>query len=142
MRISCYHKKEKQVNEVSHPTCKSEFRAIKITQESYLKPEFPNRGKILKTRLTLTKKSTNVHYKVPVKMKGVLGKGFREEVGVLVLRLYVLNFKLSIVNMLLQKMVTHIYVFRVRVRHEVNCHLDRTLTILEKLDARIPKIRQ
>ena len=39
-------------------------------------------------------------------------------------------------------MVTHIDVFRVRVRHGVNCHLDRTLIILENLDARIPKIRQ
>ena len=36
-------------------------------------------------------------------------------------------------------MVTHIDVFRVRVRHGVNCHLDRTLIILENLHARIPQ---
>ena len=81
-------------------------------------------------------------YEVPVKTEGVLGKGFRQELGVLVFRLYVQDFKLSILNMLSQKMVTHIDVFRVRVRHGVNCHLDRTLIILENLDARIPKIRQ
>ena len=77
-----------------------------------------------------------------MKTEGVLGKGFRQEVGVLVLRLYVREFNLSIPNMLSQKMVTHIDAFRVRVRHGVNCHLDRTLIILENLEARIPKIRQ
>ena len=81
-------------------------------------------------------------YEVPVKTEGVLGKGFRQELGVLVFRLYVQDFKLSILNMLSQKMVTHIDVFRVRVCHGVNCNLDRTLIILENLDARIPKIRQ
>ena len=43
-----------------------------------------------------------------MKTEGVLGKGFRQEIGVLVLRLYVRVFKLSILNMLSQKMVTHI----------------------------------
>ena len=81
-------------------------------------------------------------YEVPVKTEGVFGKGFRQELGVLVYRLYVRDFKLSILNMLSKKMVTHIDVFRVRVRDGVNCHLDRTLIILENLDARIPKIRQ
>ena len=81
-------------------------------------------------------------YEVPVKTEGVLGKGFRQKLGVLVFRLYVQDFKLSILNMLSQKMVTHIDVFRVRVRHGVNCHLDRTLIILQNMGARIPKIRQ
>ena len=77
-----------------------------------------------------------------MKTEGVLGKGFRQEVGVLVLRVYVRDFKLSILNILSQKMVTHIDVFRVRVCHGVNCHLYRTLIILENPDARIPEIRQ
>ena len=67
-----------------------------------------------------------------MKTEGVLGKGFRQEVGVLVNRLYVRYFKLSILNMLSQKVVTHTDVFRVRVRHGVNCHLDRTLTFPRK----------
>ena len=77
-----------------------------------------------------------------MKTKGVLCKGFRQEVSVLVLDFTCEIFKLSILNMLSQKMVTHINVLRVRVRHGVNCHLDRTLMVLENLDARIPKIRQ
>ena len=56
-----------------------------------------------KRQLTLSQKSPRVHYEVPVKTEGVLGKGFRQEVGVLVLGLYVRDFKLSILNMLSQK---------------------------------------
>ena len=40
--------------------------------------------------------STHVHFKVPVKTKGILDRGFRQEIGVLALRLYVRDFKLSV----------------------------------------------
>ena len=75
-----------------------------------------------------------------MKTEGVLGKEFRQEVGVLVIRLYVRDFKLSIRNMLSQKVVTRIDVFRVRVRHGVNCHVDRTLIILENWMHGSPKL--
>ena len=78
---------------MSHHMCKSEFRAIKINSSIVLKTEFPNLRKFFKTRLTLSQKSTHVHYEVPVKTEGVLGKGFRQEVGMLVLRLYCARFQ-------------------------------------------------
>ena len=77
-----------------------------------------------------------------MKTEGVLGKGFRQDVGVLVLRFYVRDVELSILDMLSQKVVTHIDVFRLQVGHGVDRHLDRTLVILKNLDAQIPKTRQ
>ena len=88
-----FSQKIKQANKVSHHMCKSEFRAIKINSSIVLKTEFPNLRKFFKTRLTLSQKSTHVHYEVPVKTEGVLGKGFRQEVGMLVLRLYCARFQ-------------------------------------------------
>ena len=91
---------------------------------------------------TLSQKSTHVHYEVPVKTEGVLGKGFRQEIGVLVLRLYVRDFKLSVLDMLSQEVVAHVDVLRVRVGDRVDCQLNRTAVVLKNLNARIPKIRQ
>ena len=91
---------------------------------------------------TLSQKSTHVHYEVPVKTEGVLGKGFRQDIGMPIFRVYVRDVVFIVLDMLSQEVVSHIDVFRVRVRHAVNRHLDRTLVILEDLNARIPKIRQ
>ena len=110
----------------------------------YLKykiPVYPSLRKNLKSQ-PLNQKSTHVHYEVLVKTEGVLGKGFRQDVGVLVLRFYVRDVELSILDMLSQKVVTHIDVFRLQVGHGVDRHLDRTLVILKNLDAQIPKTRQ
>ena len=74
---------------------------------------------------------THVHYEVPVKSNSVLGGGFRQEVGMFVLRIYMRDVKLSILDMLSQNVGTHIDVFRAGVRHGVNSHLDRTLIILQ-----------
>lgn len=60
-----------------------------------------------------------------------LGGGFRQEVGMFVLRIYMRDVKLSILDMLSQNVGTHIDVFRAGVRHGVKSHLDRTLIILQ-----------
>ena len=74
--------------------------------------------------------------------KGILGKGFGQEIGVLVLRLYVRDFKLSVLDMFLQEVVAHVDVLRVRVGDRVDRQLNRTVVVLKNLDARIPKLRQ
>ena len=76
-----------------------------------------------------------------MKSKGVLDKGCRQEIGVLVFRLYVRDVKLSLLEMLSQEVVTHIDV-RIRVGHRFSRHPDRTPVVLKNLDARIPEIRQ
>ena len=78
----------------------------------------------------------------PVKTEGVLVKGFRQEVHVLIFRLFVRYVKLSILDMLPQKVVTHSDVFQVRVGYGVKRPVDRTLVILKKLYARTPQVRQ
>lgn len=48
------------------------------------------------------------------------------------------GFKLFLLDKFSQEMVADIYVRRVRVRHEVDRYLDRTLVVLKNMDAQIP----
>ena len=43
-----------------------------------------------------------------MKTKGILGKGFRQEIGVLILRLDVQDFALSVLVILSQEVVAHV----------------------------------
>ena len=77
-----------------------------------------------------------------MEVESVFRKGFSQEVGMLVFRFHMRDFKLSLLNTFSQEVVTDIYVLRVRVRHGVDRFLDRTLVVLKNLNARTPKIRQ
>ena len=76
--------------------------------------------------------SPHVPYKVPVKKKGIFGKGFRQEIefGVLVLGLYVRDFKHSVLDMFSQEVVAR----------RVDRYLNRTVVVPKNLDVRTPKI--
>ena len=49
------------------------------------------------------------------------------------------DFKLSVFDMFVQEIMTHVDVLRVSVGDRVNRQLDRTIVVLKNLDARIPK---
>ena len=70
--------------------------------------------------------------------ESVFRKGFRQEIGMLVIRFHMRGFKLFLLDNFSQEMVADIYVRRVRVRHEVDRYLDRTLVVLKNMDAQIP----
>ena len=74
-----------------------------------------------------------------MKTTGILGKGFRQEIGVLVRRMYVRDFKLSVLAMFSQEVVPHVDVLRVRVGDRNDRQLNRTVVVLKNLDECIPK---
>ena len=71
----------------------------------------------------------------------MIGKGFRQEIYVLVFRRYMRDAKLSLIDVVSQEVVTNIDVLRVRVGHRVNCQLDRTVVVHKNLTTRILQIR-
>ena len=80
-----------------------------------------------KSKLSVSQKSTHVHDKRSCESGRRPWQGFRQEIGVLIFRLYVRDVKLSVLDMFSGGVITHIDVLRIRVEHRVNRHLDRTL---------------
>ena len=70
-----------------------------------------------------------------MKKKGILGEGFRQAIGLLVLRLYVRDFKLSVLEMFSQEVVAHVDVLRARVSDRDDRQLNCTVVVLKNLDA-------
>ena len=97
--------------------------------------------KIHSLNLQKNQKPVHIDDNVPVNADSVFRKGVRQEVGMLVFQPHMRHFKLSLLDKFSHEGVTDIYVLRGRVRHGVDRYLDRTLAVLNNLDARVPKIR-
>ena len=93
------------------------------------------------TYFTVRPKST-VHHKIPVKTKNWTGKCPRQEVCVLLLRLYGDNVKLFPEYELSEEVVPNVDVCRIRRAHRVISQVPCPLVVLKNSDACITKARQ
>ena len=85
---------------------------------------------------------SNFHHKIPVKTKNWTGKCLRQEVCVLLLRLYGDNVKLSPEYKLSEEVVPNVDVFRIRRAHRVMSQVPCPLGVLKNSDACRTKARQ